>query len=218
VPIVPPVTPLATPLTLVWEAALWSSTKELALASCIGLAADRKRLADTYISGGIDGANHARLAMVVLVLCAVESDRIGVLDGHCKGWLAGGFARRADLESRVERATGVAGGTASSSSRSDGMVLRRSLARMDQVDEGLAYSGNPNKLDCVANGSSNGSGGVDPLSTCANLDLVGGSIGGRNASRSRNDKVGEMHGWRVVYIIVSTGEWERQLTSGKKFW
>jgi hypothetical protein len=153
--------------------------------------------------------------MVILVLCAIEGDRIGVLDGYCKGWLAGGLTRLADLESRVESAIGLAGGAAASSSRSDGMVLRSS-ARMDQVDEGLAYSGNPNELDFVTNVGGDGSGVEDPQSTCANLDLVGGSIGDRKASRSSNDRLGEMHSWRVVYIIVSTGEWERQLTSGKK--
>jgi hypothetical protein len=97
----------------------------LASSSCNGLAADRKRLRDTYTSRGIDSANHARLAMIVLVLCAVECDRVGVLDGHCKGWLAGGLTRRADLESRVERAIGLAGSAAASSSRSDGVVLRK---------------------------------------------------------------------------------------------
>jgi hypothetical protein len=131
--------------------------------------------------------------MVVLVLCAVEGDRVGVLDGHCKGWLTGGLARLALQESRVERAIGLAGSAAASSSRSDGMVLRSS-ARMDQVDERLAYSGNPNELDCVTSVGGDGSGGEDPLATSANLDLVGGSIDGRNASRSSNDELGEMHG------------------------
>jgi hypothetical protein len=83
---------------------------------CNGLTSDGKRLGDTYVSGGIDGANHAGLAMVVLVLCAVEGDRIGVLDGHCKGWLTGGLARLAEQESRVERAIGLAGSAAASSS------------------------------------------------------------------------------------------------------
>jgi len=129
------------------------------------------------ISGGIDGANHARLAMVVLVLCAVEGDRIGVLDGHCEGWLTGFLARLAEQESRVERATGLAGGAAASSSRCDGMV-----------------SSNPNELDCVTNVGGDSSGVEDPLATCANLDLVGGSIDGRSASRSSNDELGEMHG------------------------
>jgi hypothetical protein len=86
---------------------------------------------------------------------------------------------------------------------------------MDQVDERLAYSGNPNELDCVTNIGSDGGGVEDPLATCANLDLVGGSIGGGNASRSSNDDLGEMHG-RVVYAIVSASEWERQLTSRKE--
>jgi hypothetical protein len=178
---------------VVWEACLWSSTKESAALSYNGLAADGKRLGDTYISGGIDGANHARLAMVVLVLCAVKGDRIGVLDGQCKGWLTGGLARCADLESRVERAIGLARSSAASSSRSDGMVLRSPVS-MDQVDEGLAYSGNENELDCVTNVSSDCSGFEDPLSICANLDLVGGSVGGRNGSRSGNDRLREKHG------------------------
>jgi len=131
--------------------------------------------------------------MVVLVLCAVEGDRIGVSHGHCKGWLTGGLARRALLESRVEGTIGLAGSTASSSSRSDGMVLRSSV-KMDRVNEGLAYSGNPNELDCVTNGGVDGSRGEDSLATCSDLDLVGGSIGGRNASRSSNDGCDEMHG------------------------
>ena len=135
--------------------------------------------------------------MVVLVLCAIEGDRIGVRDGHCKGWLTGGLARRALQESRVERATGLAGSTARSSSRSDGVVLRSS-ARMDQISEGVAYSGNPNELDCVTNGGIDGSRGEDSLATCSDLDLVGGSISGRNASRSGNDGCDEMHGW-VIY-------------------
>ena len=149
--------------------------------------------------------------MVVLVLCAIEGDWIGVLDGQCKGWLAGGLTRFADQESRVERAIGLAGSAAASSSRSDSMILRSS-ARMDLVNEGLAYSGNPNELDCVTNFGGDGSGLEHSLSTCANLDLVGGSIGGRNASRNSNDRLGEMHSWKVVYIIVSTGEWKQGLT------
>jgi hypothetical protein len=212
---VPPVTPLATPLTLVRAACLWSLTKESALLSCSGLAADGNRLGDTYIIGRVDGTNHAGLAMIVLVLCAVEGDRLGVLDGQCKGGLAGDLARLAKLESRVESAIGLASSAAASSSGSDGMVLGW-LVIMDRVDESLAYSGNPNKLDCVTNVGGDGSGIKDPQSTCAHLDLVGGSIGGRNVSRNSNDGLGEMHGLEVVYIIVSTGERERQLNSWKE--
>ena len=169
----------------------------------------------TYVSGGIDSTNHARLAMVVLVLGAVEGDGIGVLDGHGKGWLAGGLACRAEQESRVERAIGLAGRAAASSSGSDGMILRSS-ERIDQVNEGLTYSGNPDELDGVTDCSGDGRGGEDSQSTSANLDLVGGSIDGGNASRSSNDRLGEMHGWRIVYIMGSTGELERQLTSWKE--
>jgi hypothetical protein len=119
--------------------------------------------------------------MVVLVLCAVEGDGIGVRDGHREGGLTRGLASRTDQETRVERATGIASSAAASSSRSDGVVLRSSV-QIDRVDEGLTYSGNPNELDFVTDGGGDGRGGEDPQSTCANLDLVGGSIGGRNAS------------------------------------
>jgi hypothetical protein len=91
--------------------------------SCNELAVDVQRPGDTYSCGGVNNANHARLAMVVLVLCAVESDRIGVLDGHCKGRLARGLACCADQESGVERAIGLASSAAASSSRGHGMVL-----------------------------------------------------------------------------------------------
>jgi hypothetical protein len=59
---------------------------------------------------------------------------------------------------------------------------------------GFAYSGNPNELDCVTNAGGDGSGAEDPQSTCANLDLVGGSIGSRKTGRNSNDRLGEMHG------------------------
>jgi hypothetical protein len=85
------------------------------LAFCNTLATDWKRLAYTYISRRVDNANHACLAMVVLVLCAIEGDRVGVLDSHCKGWLAGFLTRLANQESRVERAVGLAGSAAASS-------------------------------------------------------------------------------------------------------
>jgi hypothetical protein len=191
------VTPLATPLILVCEACLWSWTKELALLSYDRLAIDRKRLGVSYICGLIDDTNHARLAMVVLVLCTIEGDGIGVLDSHGKGWLARGLARSADQESGVESTIGLAGSTGASSSWSNGMVLRRSV-RVDQEDQCLAYSGDPDKLDSVTNGGSDGSGREDSQSTSANLDLVGGSRSGGNASRSSNDRLGEMHVWRLV--------------------
>jgi hypothetical protein len=192
VPTAPPLTPLATPLILVWDACLWSWTKELALLSCNCLAANIKILRDAYIIRGIDGANHARLAMVILVLRTVERDRIGILDGHRKGWLTGSLTCLADQESRVERAIGLAGSGAASSSRSHGVVLII-LARI-HYQESQAYSGNPDPLDCIANVGGNGSRSEDPLPTGSNLDLVRGSIGGRNASRSSNDRLGEMHG------------------------
>jgi len=136
-----------------------------------------QRVGVVGISGGIDGANHSRLAMVVLVLCAVEGEGTGVLDGHCKGWLTGRLASRALQESRVDRAIGLAGSGAGSSSGGDGMV-----------------SGNPDELDSVTNGGGDSSWSEDPLATCANLDLVGSSIGSRKASRSSNDGIGEIHG------------------------
>jgi len=138
---------------------------------------NRNQRVGAGISGLIDDANHAGLAMVVLVLRAVEGDRAGVLDGHGEGGLTVGLAGRALQETRVEGAIGLAGGAAGSSSGSDGVV-----------------SGDPNELDSVTNGGSDGSRGVDPLATCANLDLVGGGKGSGNASRSGDNGLGEMHG------------------------
>jgi hypothetical protein len=165
----------------------------------------KMELRNTYIIGGIDGANHACLAMVVLVLCTVEGDRIGILDGHCKGWLTGCLTRLAEQESRVKRAIWLTGSAATSSSRSDGMILRI-LAKMYQIRRDLTYSSNPNELDCVTNIGGDGGRTKDPKSTCANLNLVSCSIGGRDVSRSNNDRLGEMHGSIVVYIVISTGE------------
>lgn len=76
-----------------------------------------------YIFRWVDGANHAGLAMVVLVLRAVEGDWIGVLDGHGEGWLVGGLASVADEETGVESTVGLAGGAAGSTAGGDGVVL-----------------------------------------------------------------------------------------------
>lgn len=59
---------------------------------CVSRVAGRKWIRETYILGGIDGANHARLAMVVLLLRTVKGDRVGVLHGHGEGWLIRGLA------------------------------------------------------------------------------------------------------------------------------
>ena len=61
--------------------------------------------------------------MVVLVLGAIEGNGAGALDGHRECWKAGGLARCADEEARVEGAVGLAGSAAASTSRSDGVVL-----------------------------------------------------------------------------------------------
>ena len=131
--------------------------------------------------------------MVVLVLCAVEGDRVGGTNGHCERWLTSGLARRTLQESRVERTIGLAGSAAAAASRGDGVVLGSS-ATINQVIEGLTHSCNPNELDRVTNGSGNGRGRENPLAARAHLDLVGGSVGGRNAKRSSNDGIDEMHG------------------------
>lgn len=94
--------------------------------SCIGLAAGGERARIAYIARGIDNANHARLAMVVLVLRAIERDGIGALDSHRECWLTGGLSCSANQESRIESTIGLASSAGASTSRSDGMILRNS--------------------------------------------------------------------------------------------
>lgn len=56
-----------------------------------------------------------------------------------------------------------------------------------------AYSGDPDELDSVTNSGIDSWGVKDTRTASADLDLVGGSVSRRDASRNGNDGLGEKH-------------------------